>query len=272
MLEQTVAGRSPRTLLLVDDEINILSALKRLLRQDKYDIVTANNGQEALEALKSGPVDVIVTDQRMPGMTGVEFLRLAKESYPDTVRIVLSGYTELQSVTDAVNEGAVYKFLTKPWDDGQLRGHVAEAFKRKEMADENLRLQQQLQLANLALEDTNRELDKLLKLQEERIETDEVSLRVIHEILEHLPTPILGMDDEKNIVFVNAAAQSLFGKSTLLLGMKMEDATPALEPAWDLNCAKVDIDGRAHKVLTHPMGRNSQSRGKLMILIKLTDD
>jgi response regulator RpfG family c-di-GMP phosphodiesterase len=271
MLELTVAERSPRTLLLVDDEINILSALKRLLRQDKYDIVTANNGQEALEALKSGPVDVIVTDQRMPGMTGVEFLRLAKESYPDTVRIVLSGYTELQSVTDAVNEGAVYKFLTKPWDDGQLRGHVAEAFKRKEMADENLRLQQQLQMANLALEETNRELDKLLKLQEERIETDEVSLMVIHEILEHLPTPILGMDDEKNIVFVNAAAQSLFGKSMLLLGMKMEDATPALGPAWDLNCAEIDIDSRAHKVLTHPMGRNSRSRGKMMILIKKTD-
>jgi len=209
MSEITLPEGSQRSLLLVDDEINILSALKRLLRQDKYEIVTANSGQEALTLLTSRSVDVIVSDQRMPGMTGVEFLRLAKESYPDTIRIVLSGYTELQSVTDAVNEGAVYKFLTKPWDDIQLRGHIAEAFRRKEMADENIHLQRQLQLANLALEATNRELDKLLKEKEERIETDEVSLQITHEILEHVSTPILGIDDEKTIVFVNVAAQKL---------------------------------------------------------------
>ena len=139
----------------------------------------------------------------MPGMTGVEFLRLAKESHPDTVRIILSGYTELKSVTDAVNEGAVYKFLTKPWDDAQLRGHVAEAFRRKEMADENIRLQQQLHIANLALASTNQELDKLLKQQEERIETDEISLQITHEILENLPLPIIGIDDTNIIVLIN---------------------------------------------------------------------
>ncbi|WP_051516722.1 response regulator [Herbaspirillum sp. RV1423] len=270
MSEEPVSECPQRTLLLVDDEANILSALKRLLRQDKYDIVTANNGQEALEVLKERLVDVIITDQRMPGMTGVEFLRLAKESYPDTIRIVLSGYTELQSVTDAVNEGAVYKFLTKPWDDVQLRGHVAEAFRRKEMADENLRLHQQLQVANLALEATNRELDKLLREKEERIETDEVSLQITHEILEHVSTPILGIDDEKNIVFVNAAAQALFGSSHMMLGMKMARDTPDLERAWNRTSTEIDINDERYKVLTHPMGRNSRSRGKLMTLIKIT--
>lgn len=269
MSEEVISESPRRRLLLVDDEINILSALKRLLRQDKYDIMTANNGQEALEALKNSPVDVIVTDQRMPGMTGVEFLRLAKESYPDTIRIVLSGYTELQSVTDAVNEGAVYKFLTKPWDDVQLRGHVAEAFKRKEMGDENLRLQQQLLLANMALETTNRELDKLLKEQEERIENDEVSLQITHEILEHVSTPILGIDDEKNIVFINAAAQELLGGAHTLLGMKMPRNAPQLEPAWNQASTEIDIHDERYKVLTHPMGRSSRSRGKLMTLIKL---
>ena len=269
MSEEAISETFRRRLLLVDDEVNILSALKRLLRQDKYDIMTANNGQEALDTLKDSPVDVIVTDQRMPGMTGVEFLRLAKESYPDTIRIVLSGYTELQSVTDAVNEGAVYKFLTKPWDDIQLRGHVAEAFRRKEMADENLRLQRQLQIANLALETTNQELDKLLREQEERIEHDEVSLQITHEILEHVSTPILGIDDDKNIVFVNAAAQELLGGSHPLLGMKMGRTAPKLEQAMNQSSTEISFHNERYKVLTHPMGKNSRSRGKLMTLIKL---
>jgi CheY-like chemotaxis protein len=102
-----------RTLLLVDDEQNIVSSLRRLFRRDGYDIVTANSGAEGLQRLAEVNIDVIVSDQRMPGMTGVEFLRRAKELYPDTVRMVLSGYTELQSITDAVNEGAIYKFPTK---------------------------------------------------------------------------------------------------------------------------------------------------------------
>ncbi|ASU37476.1 response regulator [Herbaspirillum sp. meg3] len=269
MSEETISETFRRRLLLVDDEVNILSALKRLLRQDKYEITTANNGQEALNMLENNPVDVIVTDQRMPGMTGVEFLRLAKESYPDTVRIVLSGYTELQSVTDAVNEGAVYKFLTKPWDDIQLRGHVAEAFRRKEMADENLRLQSQLQIANLALARTNQELDKLLREQEERIEHDEVSLQITHEILEHVSTPILGIDDERTIVFINAAAQELLGRSNAFLGMKMGSDTPQLEQALNHSCTEISLHNERYKVLTHPMGKNSRSRGKLMTLVKL---
>jgi len=259
-----------RTLLLVDDEVNILSALKRLLRQDKYEIVTANSGQEALNVLIDRAVDVIVTDQRMPGMTGVEFLRLAKESCPDTIRIVLSGYTELQSVTDAVNEGAVYKFLTKPWDDVQLRGHIAEAFRRKEMVDENLRLQHQLQLANLALETTNQALDKLLKEKEERIETDEVSLQIAHEILEQVSMPIIGIDIEKTIVFANEAAQALLGKTGILLGMDIASANAQLELAWSQSSTEVNIGDERYKILTHPMGQNSRSKGKLMTLIKLS--
>ena len=120
-----------RTLLIVDDEENVISSLRRLLRGAGYHIVTASSGPEGLARLAEHDVDVIISDQRMPGMTGVELLRRAKELYPDTVRIVLSGYTELTSITDAVNEGAIYKFLTKPWDDERLRAHVAEAFMRK---------------------------------------------------------------------------------------------------------------------------------------------
>ncbi|HET6718407.1 MAG TPA: EAL domain-containing protein, partial [Rhodocyclaceae bacterium] len=121
-----------RTLLLVDDEAGILSALKRSLRQDGYDILTAGSAREGLNILATHPVQVIVSDQRMPEMNGTEFLSRARDLYPDTVRLVLSGYTDLGSVTEAINRGAIYKFLTKPWDDAALKKDVREAFRHHE--------------------------------------------------------------------------------------------------------------------------------------------
>ncbi|MBI4996734.1 MAG: EAL domain-containing protein [Rhodocyclales bacterium] len=117
-----------RTLLLVDDEANILSALTRVLRRDGYRILTATSAAEGLELLALNEVQVIVSDQRMPEMSGTDFLGRVREMYPDTIRIVLSGYTELRSITDAINRGAIYKFLTKPWEDELLRENIREAF------------------------------------------------------------------------------------------------------------------------------------------------
>lgn len=150
--------KKQRTLLLVDDEPNVISSLKRLMRRDGYIILSASNGNEALELLKRNQVDVIVSDQRMPGMTGVELLRRAKSLCPDTVRIVLSGYAELQSVTDAINDGSVYRFLTKPWDDEQLRSFVNEAFNHKDLTNENRQLNLRLQTLDQELATCQRQM------------------------------------------------------------------------------------------------------------------
>jgi diguanylate cyclase (GGDEF)-like protein/PAS domain S-box-containing protein len=123
-----------RTLLLVDDESRILSALKRVLRRDGYRILTAGSAAEGLELLACNRIAVVVTDQRMPEMAGVEFLRRVKDLYPDVVRIMLSGYTDFHSITDAINRGAVYKFLTTPWDDDLLRDSIGDAFRRYDPA------------------------------------------------------------------------------------------------------------------------------------------
>ncbi|MFA7318101.1 MAG: EAL domain-containing protein [Sulfuricella sp.] len=120
------------TLLLVDDEPNILSSLQRLLRHEGYNILTATSPAAAFDILAKHPVSVIISDQRMPEMSGTEFLSRVCELYPDTLRMVLSGYADLSSVSDAINRGAVYKFLTKPWEDDTLRAQVAEAFRRHE--------------------------------------------------------------------------------------------------------------------------------------------
>jgi len=123
-----------RTLLLVDDETSILTSLTRLLRREGYKILTAGSAREGFELLATHKVQVIVSDQRMPEMSGTEFLSRVRDLYPDTIRMVLSGYTEFNSVSDAINRGAIYKFLTKPWDDETLRTEVREGFLHHESA------------------------------------------------------------------------------------------------------------------------------------------
>jgi len=155
--------RPQPTLLVVDDEPGILAALKRLFRRDGYAILTANSGDEGLAVLARQRVDIIISDQRMPGMTGVDFLRPAKKLYPETIRIVLSGYTELQSVTAAINEGAVYRFLTKPWDDQALREQIREALQHRQVVEENRQLEMQVHNTNRELMAANRQLQDLLQ-------------------------------------------------------------------------------------------------------------
>lgn len=129
-------SRDERRLLLVDDEENILRALVRTLRRDGYHIFTATTAMDAFELLARNDIQVIISDQRMPGMSGTEFLSRVKEMYPDTVRMVLSGYTDLQAVTDAINRGAIYKFLTKPWNDAELRAQILDAFRLHQLHHE----------------------------------------------------------------------------------------------------------------------------------------
>ena len=121
------------TLLLVDDEENILRSLVRLLRSDGYRILTATGGEAGLQVLANNEVHVILSDQRMPGMSGSEFLSQAKDRCPETVRMVLSGYSDMAAVTDAINRGNIYKFLLKPWDDDLLRANIREAFERYQL-------------------------------------------------------------------------------------------------------------------------------------------
>ncbi|MBS1158866.1 MAG: diguanylate cyclase protein [Proteobacteria bacterium] len=208
-----------RTILLVDDEESILSSLKRLFRRDGYRILTAAGGELGLAALAQNAVDVVISDQRMPNMTGVEFLRQVKGLYPDTVRIVLSGYTELNSITEAINEGAIFKFLTKPWDDDQLRANVQEAFLFKELADENRRLAIELGKANA-------QLQRLLEEKKRQLQVDEIALGVVQEILQLVPLPVLGVDNEGMIVSANQEAEGLFGNGGSLIGAFAEEVLP----------------------------------------------
>jgi DNA-binding NtrC family response regulator len=113
-------------ILLVDDEAEILFSLRGLLRNE-FDVQTAESGAEALDILRRRPIHAIMTDQRMPQMTGVELLRQAKEECPEAVRIVFTGYADIKAVIDAINQGQIYRYLTKPWDPDELVTVVRQA-------------------------------------------------------------------------------------------------------------------------------------------------
>ncbi len=257
------------TVLLVDDEDSILSALKRLLRRENYQVLTANGGQAGLEELARSRVDVIVSDQRMPGMSGVEFLHRAKELYPDTVRMVLSGYADLQSITDAINQGAIYKFLSKPWDDDRLKAEIEEAFRYKALQDDNRNLNRQLQAANAELARLNAQLQEALEAQRHRAALGESALTAVQEIINCLPVPLLGVDLDGLMVFANAEATRRFAQ-TPLLGAFVAEALPA--PAAELvarGCgeAAISVDGSAYGVSCHAVDSIMQQRGFLLIFM-----
>ncbi|TNE79047.1 MAG: response regulator [Bacteroidetes bacterium] len=137
--------------LYVDDEENNLLAFKAAFRRD-FQVITAISGAEALEKLKEHEVHVIITDQRMPGMTGVEFLQKVIPLYPDPIRILLTGYSDINAVIDAINKGEVYRYLTKPWDNEFLKTTIRQAHEVLHLRAENERLVDELKRANEQLE------------------------------------------------------------------------------------------------------------------------
>ena len=117
-----------RTILFVDDEKNVLTSLQRGMMDEPYNLLFAESAKQALEILEKNEVHVIVTDMRMPEMGGLELLKIVKEKYPHIVRLVLSGYTQATTLLTAINQGAIFKFITKPWKlEEEFKGIIHQA-------------------------------------------------------------------------------------------------------------------------------------------------
>jgi CheY-like chemotaxis protein len=260
-----------KTLLLVDDEPHILSALTRLLRRDGYRLITASGAKEGLAVLEREPVQVIVSDQRMPEMTGVEFLRRVKERFPDTVRIVLSGYSEITSITEAINQGAIYKFFTKPWDDEQLRANIAEAFRHAELVHENRCLARDLKAANEELALINQDLERRVEEKSREVLLNLQVLQISQEVLEHLPVGVLGVASDGLIAVANRKAHELLGRAERdLLGQDAAQWLPSeAVTERDMTGAAMSCDignGRKLEVRAQPLRESSHAHGTIVVL------
>lgn len=138
--------------LLVDDEANILSSLRRLLRRQPYDIFTAESGKEGLAILEKERIDLVVSDMRMPEMSGAEFLQIVSEKWPQTVRIILTGYADLEATVQAVNNAGIFRYLSKPWDEQDLLTTIEQGLETQKLRRERDFLVEELKRVNEGLE------------------------------------------------------------------------------------------------------------------------
>lgn len=167
----------PVTMLVLDDEENILKSIARTFLQDTFAVATTMDPQEALKIIAKEPIKVIISDQRMPTTTGVEFLRKAKEIKPDAVRILFTGYSDITAVEQAINLGEIYRYINKPCNMADLRNTVHQAIDRYDLVLENRRLFEETQLKNCELQAANEVLKILFDRQREFTSTVSHELR-----------------------------------------------------------------------------------------------
>jgi len=175
--------QTPATILLVDDEANILSSLKRLFRPLGYRIFTAEGGAQGLEIMERESVDLVISDMRMPMMNGAQFLEKIHERWPDTVRILLTGYAEISATINAINKGKIYRYISKPWEDNDITLIVKHAIQQKMLEREKQRLEELTCRQNDELKDLNAHLEEKVLARTNALNQTVQSLDLAHEKL-----------------------------------------------------------------------------------------
>jgi response regulator RpfG family c-di-GMP phosphodiesterase len=179
----TTAQEAQATLLFVDDEANILASLKRLFRPQGYRILTAESGAQGLEIMARESVDLVISDMRMPEMNGAQFLERVREKWPETVRILLTGYAEIGATIEAINRGQIYRYISKPWEDNDVTLIVKHALQQKMLEQEKQRLEELARRQNEELKELNANLEERVKARTEEVRQTMGFLEVAHEKL-----------------------------------------------------------------------------------------
>ncbi len=183
-IPETKAGTGEAaTLLFVDDEANILASLKCLFHPGGYSIFTAESGAQGLEIMQREDVDLVVSDMRMPGMNGAEFLEQVNARWPETVRILLTGHAEISATIDAINKGHIYRYISKPWEDSDIVLSIKLALQQKQLEQEKIRLEKLTRRQNEELRDLNANLEDKVKARTEELRQAMGFLEIAHEKL-----------------------------------------------------------------------------------------
>ena len=229
--------QDPRTVLFVDDEVNILKALQRLLRQEDMNVLCASNAQEALEILAKTKTQVVVSDQRMPEMSGVDLLSAVRERHPDIVRMMLTGYTEMTVAVEAINRGEIYRLITKPWNDDELRATIRQAFEQSDLKDEIKRLNHITREQNFKLQDMNRNLEEKVRERTKQLALKHHELRTAY------------------VQTVGALAEAVDAKDAYTRGHSERVGVYASKIAREMGFAKVLIERIYIAGLLHDVGK-----------------
>lgn len=241
-------------ILCVDDEPNVLRALERIFLDDDFDIITAASGTEGLDVISRTPdICLVISDYRMPGMNGVEFLKEVYSRNPDTIRIVLSGYADTAAVVEAINEGKIYKFIPKPWNDDDLRVTVIKAIDSYFLKRKNDELSEELRAANEELVLINENLARLMTERISDIIIPSHAQVVARATLNQLPVGVLEIMSEGLISQVNEEVARLFNCIPAhAVGLRLCDLFPEeLCSAYDRIMMQGEFTG---EIRLHDMG------------------
>lgn len=215
------------TILCVDDEQNVLASLNRLLRKEGYRILSASSGAEALNVIKENDVHLVIADHRMPEGSGIDFLAQVRAEFPDVIRIILTGFTDVDTITESINKGNIYRFFLKPWNDQNLKLEIRQALDQYDLMQANKKLHNKVLEKNEELKRINETLEDLVKERTKDLEIQNQALELSRAILEDLPLPIIGISAEGVIVLTNREAASLSIRSKgIQLGGSMFDCFP----------------------------------------------
>ncbi|MDD5759426.1 MAG: response regulator [Desulfobulbaceae bacterium] len=275
-METDNVDKEPVKILCVDDEKNILRSLERLFMDDDYEIITASNGEEALVLLTEQPgVQLVIADYRMPGMDGVDFLKQVNEQWPKTIRIVLSGFADMAAIVGAINEGQIYKFIPKPWNDEELKGTIAKALEVYFLRQKNEKLTDELMEAYLKMEAVNSNLEEEVRSRTETLIFQNNAMHFAHKVMDALPAAVVGFDISGLIVLANKQANLLLANGfRTLVGLDGEISLPA--EIWAMVAqtnesqqiqASCSIKDSFYQVLGHKITVDLEQEGIILMFI-----
>jgi putative nucleotidyltransferase with HDIG domain len=239
--------------LFVDDEVNILRSLQRLLKSEPVTVRTATRASEALEILAQHPTQVVVSDQRMPDACGVDLLEVIRERHPEVIRLMLTGFTEIGVAVDAVNRGQVYRLITKPWNDDELRSTLRQAFDHWDLKFEIQRLARLTREQNAELQDLNRNLEAMVRERTKQLAQKNQELR------------------DAYIQTIRALAEAVDAKDSYTRGHSERVGVYASKIARELNFPKAMIERVYIAGLLHDVGKIGVPDAVIAKPDKLTD-
>jgi response regulator RpfG family c-di-GMP phosphodiesterase len=214
MPSSTAQDQPPETItiLLVDDEINILQSIKRLLHKYDYKLLLAESGELGMDFLMQEKVDLVISDMRMPGMSGADFLANVASQTPDSYRILLTGFADMDSTIAAINKGKINRYIAKPWNNDELLSAINEGVENVKLKRKNQRLESLLRKQNILLKELNQNLDHKIHLRTKQIRT--ALSRIEHEHNETLQVLY-------NFISINPRLDGNFGKSVCQLAKQI---------------------------------------------------
>lgn len=258
-------GPRPRV-LIVDDEQAILNTLRRLLRNEGYEIFVVRSGNKALQVLETlGSVDLLVTDFRMADMTGIQLLEQVRERWPETQRVMLTGYSEVGTILDAVNRGSVYKYLVKPWNDEELKLNLRRSIEQGSLRTANRRLVDEVEKKNQSL------VEMVGRLQQDCRDAVR-GLNFNQALFEWIDAAVVTVDEDGMVVGANANLLRLLRADAI--GLAAQDALPeamhaALQDDPDYpggSAGRIDLDGRRLQWRARTFTHGPAARGRVITL------